>query len=102
MTVKLVALYTRPDDPDAFDQHYFGTHMPLVRSVPGLQRVETGRFIGAADGAGQTYYRIAELYFAGQGEFEAAFSSEEGKAAAGDYQDIAPSGSRMFIEVIDD
>lgn len=102
MTVKLVVLYTRPDDPDAFDQHYFGTHMPLVSPLPGLQRVETGRFVAAPDGAGQTYYRSAELYFADHGALEAALGSEEGKAAAGDYQKIAPPGSRMFIQALDD
>ncbi len=102
MTVKLVVLYTQPDDPGAFDRHYFGTHMPLVRTVPGLQRAETGRMAAAADGGKLTYYRTAELYFADQGAFEAGLGSDEGKAAAGDYQKIAPPGSRMFVEVLDD
>ena len=44
MTVKLMVLYTQPDDPAAFDEHYFGTHMPLVHAMPGLQRAETGKF----------------------------------------------------------
>jgi uncharacterized protein (TIGR02118 family) len=102
MTVKLVVLYTHPDNPSAFDQHYFDTHMPLVRRVPGLQRAETGRFGAAADGGEQTYYRAAELYFADQGAFEAGLGSDEGQAAAADYQKIAPPGSRMFIEALDD
>ena len=67
MTAKIVALYTRPDDSDAFDRQYFATHMPLVNRVPGLQRVETARFVGAADAGEQTYYRITELYFADPG-----------------------------------
>ena len=67
MTVKLVVLYTQPDDPDAFDRHYFATHMPLVNRVPGLQRAEAARFVAAADSGEQTYHRIAELYFADQG-----------------------------------
>ena len=102
MTVKLVVLYTRPDDPSAFDRHYFDTHMPLVNVVPGLQRAETGRMVAALDGGEQTYYRVAELYFADQAALEAAFGSDQGKATAADYQKIAPPGSRMFIEALDD
>ncbi len=49
MTVKLVVLYTHPDDADAFDRHYLDVHMPLVSKVPGLQRTETGRIVAAAD-----------------------------------------------------
>jgi uncharacterized protein (TIGR02118 family) len=102
MTVKLVVLYTRPDDSDAFDQHYFATHVPLVDRIPGLQRAETARFVAAADSGEHTYYRSAELYFADQGALEAAFGSDEGKATAADYQSIAPPGSRMFVAVLDD
>lgn len=101
MTVKLVVLYTHPDDPDAFDRHYFATHMPLVDKIPGLQRTEVARFAGASDSGEQTYYRITELYFADQGALEAAFGSDERKAVAADYQNIAPPGSRTFVAVLD-
>ena len=102
MTVKLVVLYTQPSDPEAFDRHYLGTHVPLVDAIPGLQRAETGRFASALDGGEQTYYRIAELYFADEAAMQAAFASPEGGATAGDYQEIAPPGSRMFAAVVDD
>jgi uncharacterized protein (TIGR02118 family) len=102
VTVKLVVLYTQPSDPEAFDRHYLGTHMPLASALPGLQRAETGRITSAIDGGEQTYYRIAELYFADQSALQAAFRSPEGQTTANDYQQIAPPGSRMFIEEIDD
>jgi uncharacterized protein (TIGR02118 family) len=101
MTIKLMVLYTRPDDPDAFDQHYFGTHMPLVAKIPGLDRVETGRFVAALDGGGETYYRAAELHFADRAALDAALGSPEGRATAADYQQIAPPGSRMFVQAVD-
>ena len=50
MTIKLVVLYTQPDDPAAFDEHYLGVHMPLVAKLPGLERAETGKFTMALDG----------------------------------------------------
>ncbi|HUA27679.1 MAG TPA: EthD family reductase [Streptosporangiaceae bacterium] len=102
MTVKLVVLYTQPSDPEAFDRHYIGTHMPLVRQIPGLERAEAGRFTAALDGGEQTYYRIAELYFTDQAAMQAGFASAEGQATAADYQQIAPPGSRMFVGLPDD
>jgi uncharacterized protein (TIGR02118 family) len=102
MTVKLVVLYTQPADPAAFDEHYLNVHMPLVGKVPGLQRAETGRMTAAADSGELTYYRVAEFYFADAQALGAGFASAEGKATAADYQQIAPPGSRMFVETLDD
>ena len=101
MTVKLMVLYTHPDDPDAFERYYFDTHLPLVSKSPGLQRAETGRMVAAIDGGEHTYYRAAELYFADQEALGAALGSDEGKATAADYQQIAPPGSRMFVKALD-
>ena len=102
MTVKLVVLYTHPDDADAFDEHYAGTHMPLVDQVPGLLRTETGKVVAAIDGGEHTYYRVTELYFADDAAMQAGFGSAEGTATAADYQKIAPPGSRMFVVPVDD
>jgi uncharacterized protein (TIGR02118 family) len=101
MTVKLVVLYTTPDDPAAFDEHYLAVHMPLVHKIPGLERAESGRFTAALDGGELTYHRIAELYFADDAAMGAAFGSPEGAATAADYGQIAPPGSRMYVEVVD-
>ena len=102
MTVKLVVLYTQPDDPAAFDEHYLGVHVPLVEQLPGLQRFESARFTVALDGGEHTYHRVAHLYFADQAAMDAAFGSAEGAATAEDYGKIAPAGSRMFVAALDD
>lgn len=102
MTVKLVVLYTQPDDAARFDEHYLGVHGPLVDQIPGLERWESARFVSALDGGEQIFYRIAELYFTDQAALEAALGSDESRAAAGDYQQIAPAGSRMFVAAIDE
>jgi uncharacterized protein (TIGR02118 family) len=102
VTVKLIVLYTHPSDPEAFDRHYLDTHMPLVNAIPGLQRAETGKITAALDGGEQTYYRVAELYFADPAAMQAGFASGEGQATATDYQEIAPPGSRMFVKILDD
>jgi uncharacterized protein (TIGR02118 family) len=102
MTIKLVVLYTQPDDPDGFDEHYLGVHVPLVEKIPGLQRFEGARIVAAPDGGEQTYFRIAELYFSDQPALQAALGSEESQATAADFQQIAPPGSRMFIATVND
>jgi uncharacterized protein (TIGR02118 family) len=101
MTVKVVVMYTQPDDAASFDEHYFGVHMPLVQAIPGLERTETGKVVAAADGGEQTYYRITHLYFPDQETLGAAFASAEGNATAADFQKIAPPGTRMFVAALD-
>jgi uncharacterized protein (TIGR02118 family) len=102
MTAKLVVLYTHPADADTFDQHYLDVHVPLARAIPGLQQFEAGRIDGALDGGEHSFYRVAELYFADRSAMDAAFASPEGHATAADYGKIAPPGSRMFTEIIDE
>jgi uncharacterized protein (TIGR02118 family) len=102
MTVKLVVLYTQPADPEVFESHYLSTHMPLVAKIPGLQRAESGKFAPAPAGAEQAYYRSAGLWFADLAAMNAAFGSPEGKATAADYAQIAPPGSLMLVQELDD
>lgn len=101
MTVKLVVLYTAPDDLDAFEDHYRTVHGPLVDKVPGLLRWEGARIVAAGDGGEQSYYRSAELYFADHDALQAALASEQGRATAADYERIAPAGSRLFVAEVD-
>jgi uncharacterized protein (TIGR02118 family) len=101
MAVKLVVLYTQPDDTEAFDEHYLDVHGPLVEKLPGLVRFESARFSAAPDQGDQTYHRMAELYFEDQDSLQVALGSDEGRATARDYQQIAPPGSRMFVAAVD-
>jgi uncharacterized protein (TIGR02118 family) len=101
MSVKLIVLYTCPDDPDAFEQHYRETHAPLVSAIPGLVNWDSALIGGAADGGEQTYHRIAELHFADDAALRAALGSDEGRQTAEDFGHIAPAGSRMFVAKVD-
>ena len=33
----LLAMYKPPKDAAAFDRYYFGTHVPLAKTIPGLR-----------------------------------------------------------------
>ena len=61
--VKLTVLYGHPDAPDAFEEYYANTHMPLVDKIPDLKRYEAARIVATPDGSQPHYYRIFEGYF---------------------------------------
>ncbi len=78
--VKLVALYRKPVDPAAFDQAYFGTHIPLVNKIPNLRRVDVSRVTGALRGEPE-FYLITEMYFDDKAAMDAAMASPENAEA---------------------
>ncbi len=78
--VKLVALYRKPADPAAFDQAYYGTHIPLVNKIPKLRRVDVSRITGAPRGEPE-FYLMAEMYFDDKASMDAAMASPENMEA---------------------
>lgn len=78
--VKLVALYRKPADPAAFDRAYFETHVPLVKKIPNLRRVDVARVTGAPRGEPE-FYMIAEMYFDNKATMDAAMASPENAEA---------------------
>ena len=100
--VKIVALYGPPTDAAAFERHYAETHVPLGRRLPGLQRLETARLLGTADGGAAPYYRIAELWFADVERFQAAAASPGGQALASDVTNFATGGVTVVVAQVDE
>ncbi|MDQ6694062.1 MAG: EthD family reductase [Chloroflexota bacterium] len=86
--IKLVALFKRPEDTEAFDRHYSETHAPLMSRVPGLERMEVARGLKAFRGEPE-YYMMAEMYFRDKASFDAAMSSEENRTAGKDLMSFA-------------
>ncbi len=77
--MKLVALYKQPQDPAAFDEAYFKTHLPLIAKVPGLQKTVVTRFTRTL--MGENFHLMAEMYFADLDALKAAMKSPEMGAA---------------------
>lgn len=94
--VKLVALYKKPKDSEAFDKHYEEVHTPLTLKMPGLRKMEVSRVTGAPMGDSE-YYLMAEMYFDDAAALQAAMGSDEGKAAARDLMGFAGDIVTMFI-----
>ena len=81
--MKLVAMYTQPDDVDAFEAEY-ANHLKLVEKIPGLSGTRLTRFSRTLQGNG--FYLMAEMMFPDKDTFKAAMRSPEmgatGKDAA--------------------
>ena len=61
---KIVVIYPRPTDLDAFEKAYTEEHIPLaMEKIKGVSKFSATRVIGTPDGSTPPFYRIAELYF---------------------------------------
>jgi uncharacterized protein (TIGR02118 family) len=101
MTIRLVIIYTQPENPEEWDKHYLGNHMPMGRALPGLDSIQAARVLAAADGGEVPHYRITTADFPTMEAMQAALASPEGESTATDFAAIAPPGSRIFITEID-
>lgn len=99
--VKIVVLYGAPSDPDAFEDYYANTHLPLAATMPNVRRFEAGKVVATPGGGELPYYRVAELWFDSAEELEASNSSPEGQATVADIANFATGGVTVFIEAID-
>jgi uncharacterized protein (TIGR02118 family) len=61
--LKIIGYWTRPNDVEAFEEHYRTTHLPKAAAVPGLRRLVTVRPDSAFEGGEPEHYRIAEMVF---------------------------------------
>jgi len=96
MTVKLIALYKKPDDQVAFLQHYHEIHMPLVMKTPHLLKTEINRVTGAPFGD-PAYFLIAEMHFPDRQRFDEAMASAENRAAGKDLMSFAKNLVTLVI-----
>lgn len=94
---KLFAIYQQPKDSAAFDAYYFGTHVPLAKTIPGLKSYEVtrGDVMGMAGKHG--VYLVAILEFDSMEAIGAAMSSPQGQATAADLANFASAGVDVMM-----
>jgi uncharacterized protein (TIGR02118 family) len=88
---KFVALYDLPVDSADFEDAYFGTHLPLVERVPGLERAEVTRVTRSFRGE-PGFTLMAEMYFPDEPTLLAALKSDEWAAAGRNLGEIGGMG----------
>ena len=91
--ITLTALFKKPEDPAAFDEHYENVHSPLMQKVPGLRKMEVTKFSKMLTPANallsEQPYLQCTMYFDDKDSFKAAMASEENKTAGKDLMSFA-------------
>jgi uncharacterized protein (TIGR02118 family) len=93
----VVVMYKTPKDAAAFDKHYFETHIPIAKKIPGLRKYEISQGPVATPMGPSGFHLIATLYFDSLAAIQAGFGSAEGKAAGADVQKFATGGADMIL-----
>lgn len=94
---KLVVLYKHPTDVSTFDQHYFSTHVPLAKKIPGLRRYEISAGTVTTPQGEAPYRLVAMLSFDSLSALQQALGSPEGQATAGDLANFAQAGVELLM-----
>jgi uncharacterized protein (TIGR02118 family) len=74
--------YAVPEDPEAFDAHYFGHHIGLVTPIPGLRDFSWSK--PRPLGRSRTVYLVAELDFEDATAMATALASPQMQEAGAD------------------
>jgi uncharacterized protein (TIGR02118 family) len=94
--VRLIALYSAPEDPAAFDRHYREVHTPIVRRYPGLRDLRLTRLDGLG-GRPAAHYLMAEMTFDSRADLDAAMASEAGRESGRDLRNFAQAGVTLLV-----
>lgn len=97
----MVVIYKTPADIEAFETHYFETHIPLARALPGLRKYEISRGPITTLAGPQDVHLIGMLHFDDLDAMRKAFASPEGQAAREDRIRFAPDDTGVQIFIFD-
>ena len=86
---KLIALYKKPEDVEAFLKHYNEVHVPLVEKIPGLTSVTVNHCTGNPMGGEPKYFMIVEMAYPDAETFKTAMRSPENMATGKDVMTFA-------------
>ena len=95
--VKLVVIYPRPKDIEAFETVYQSQHVPMaVDKLAGKTKIVATKVLSSPQGAAP-FYRIAEVYFPSVQALEACAASEGGKQTLANAVSISSGGTPIFL-----
>jgi uncharacterized protein (TIGR02118 family) len=94
--VRLIALYSPPEDPAAFDAHYRDVHAPIVSRYPNLVSVRLTRPDGIG-GRPAPFHLMAEMSFASRADLDEALASDAGRESGRDLRNFAQAGVTLLV-----
>jgi uncharacterized protein (TIGR02118 family) len=96
-SVKLVVIYPRPKDVDAFENIYQTEHVPLaVARLSGKTKMVATKVLGSPQGT-PPFYRVAEVYFPSMQALEQCAASAGGKETLAHAAKISSGGPPIFL-----
>ena len=97
MKAKLIVMYPRPTDIQAFETAYSRDHVPLaVERLLGKTKIVARRVIGSPQGK-PAFHRIAEIHFPSMEALEICAASEGGKQTIASAVSISSGGAPVFL-----
>ena len=97
MTVKLVVIYPRPDDIEAFETVYNRDHVPMaVAKLAGKTKIVASKIVGSPQGT-PPFHRIAEIHFPSMEALQACAASDGGKQTIANAVAISSGGAPIFL-----
>lgn len=95
--VKLIVMYPRPKDIDAFENLYQKEHVPMaVAKLAGKTKLVATKVIASPQGVAP-FYRIAEVHFPSMEALQACAASEGGKETLGHATKISSGGPPVMM-----
>jgi uncharacterized protein (TIGR02118 family) len=96
-SVKLVVMYPRPKDIDAFETLYQTEHVPMaVNKLAGKTRLVATKVNASPQGT-PPFYRIAEVHFPSMAALQACAASEGGKETLKHAASISSGGPPVIM-----
>jgi uncharacterized protein (TIGR02118 family) len=97
MAVKLVVMYPRPQDVDAFERVYNQQHVPMaVEKLAGKTKIVASKIVGSPQGT-PPFHRIAEIHFPSMEALQACATSDGGKLTIANAVAISSGGAPIFL-----
>jgi len=97
MAVKLVVMYPRPRDIEAFEKIYDEEHVPMaIAKLAGNTKMVGTRILGSPQGT-SPFHRIAEVHFPSIEALEACAASEGGKQTIAHAVSISSGGAPTIL-----
>ena len=98
---RMIVIYRTPKNPETFDAHYFGVHVPLAKKLPGLLKYEVSRRPIMTPAGDPEPYLVGILHFDDMAAVRRAFATPEGQACAADRRVLAPEDGDVQMYIFD-
>ncbi len=96
--VKLIVMYPRPKDIEAFEKVYQDEHVPMaVEKLSGKTKFVATKVVATPDGTPPPFYRIAEVYFPSLQALQACAESDGGRETVAHAVKISSGGTPVFL-----